>query len=485
MNGCGRAGLVVLAFCTIRHLQIAHGRSDDCRNSSSLGRGAFLAFPVLPVKRASAARTLSRWSRRFSFPVLTLLGALVFGELAARTLLGLAPGGRLNVKALHRLRAAVLANSDMTNPLRDEPGPIGYMAHPYVGYTFTPDEKLKGFMPESVWSLGDPPGQRPAADEFVVGLFGGSVANNVGRAWSALSAPLRDRPDLRGRKLRFISTGTPGHKQPQQLYLMSYLLLGGYRFDVVVNLDGYNEITAGFHNVQQGRNPNYPYYWHDLLTDVRDSRQVSLMGKLLVLREDRRTLAARMSDSPVLDHSAVAAVMWHAWDTWLADGVARTQGQLAALHTRGHRDFVQRGPPYVSRSDPGTVQDLIAIWREASIQMAAIARTKGITYLHVLQPNQYLAGSKDFNTEEAKIALDPSASGAQLVPTGYPEMRMRAAELARAGVDFVDLTQVFRAVAQPVYRDACCHLNDFGNGILAERIGVEIGKRLDGGRSGR
>lgn len=47
----------------------------------------------------------------------------------------------------------------------------------------------------------------------------------------------------------------------------------------------------------------------------------------------------------------------------------------------------------------------------------------------------------------------------------------RGGERLRAeGVAFADLTQAFAEPPDHTYRDACCHLNDIGNRILAKNI---------------
>ena len=47
-------------------------------------------------------------------------------------------------------------------------------------------------------------------------------------------------------------------KQPQQLFKLNYLLLNGYKFDYVINLDGFNEITFNIRKYSNKNNIIYP-----------------------------------------------------------------------------------------------------------------------------------------------------------------------------------------------------------------------------------
>ncbi len=52
------------------------------------------------------------------------------------------------------------------------------------------------------------------------------------------------------------------------------------------------------------------------------------------------------------------------------------------------------------------------------------------------------------------------------------------------GVDFHDLTMIFRDHPEPLYIDNCCHVSEEGYSLVAEKIGEAIIERQerDGGR---
>ena len=95
-------------------------------------------------------------------------------------------------------------------------------------------------------SVFDYPYHKKSDDEYVIGLFGESLA--VGFVKSTMPGLFDDifakTPQLRGKKVILLSFGQAGFKQPQPLETLAYFLSIGQRFDFVVNIDGGNEILG-------------------------------------------------------------------------------------------------------------------------------------------------------------------------------------------------------------------------------------------------
>jgi hypothetical protein len=72
------------------------------------------------------------------------------------------------------------------------------------------------------------------------------------------------------------------------------------------------------------------------------------------------------------------------------------------------------------------------------------------------------------------------------VETGNSEMNMlRAAahDMHARGLPVYDLTGVFRNTVRTVYRDACCHINELGNRIMAKEILATIEREVTAKRT--
>ena len=67
------------------------------------------------------------------------------------------------------------------------------------------------------------------------------------------------------------------------------------------------------------------------------------------------------------------------------------------------------------------------LWERSSLAMSRLAEASGLAYLHVLQPNQYVLGSKPLSREERAL-LDPTDPWARAARSGYPRLIERGLE---------------------------------------------------------
>jgi hypothetical protein len=179
-------------------------------------------------------------------------------------------------------------------------------------------------------------------------------------------------------------------------------------------------------------------------------------------------------------------IVWESLDRRYELEAQQADLALADMARRGNPD-ASYGPTVDRTQRPDVFsRDAVSRWAQASIQMRDLAAANGARYYHFLQANQYVEGSKVFSEEEKRIAdvdayvgrdfpYNPSVRyykpSARL---GYPFLIEAGASLLEQGVRFVDLTMIFSDVRETIYRDACCHYNQAGNEIVAERISLEI-----------
>ncbi len=57
---------------------------------------------------------------------------------------------------------------------------------------------------------------------------------------------------------------------------------------------------------------------------------------------------------------------------------------------------------------------------------------------------------------------------------GYPLLLALSKDLKKEGIEFHDITMIFKDEKETIYRDDCCHLNKKGNDVLAHHIGQTI-----------
>lgn len=355
----------------------------------------------------------------------------------------------------------------------------GSVVHPYVGYVN--DAALGDVAGYAISSFGYLDGRSPVRPRdpqtFVVGLVGGSVALQLGLyAEAELAAALQRSPHVAGRRVEFVRLCLGGYKQPQQLMAVSMVLALGGHFDLLVNVDGFNEVALVGENVPLGVPAWYPRGWARLLDSAPTAEQLRRLGELVLLREQRR---ARVDFAETLWWSPLCQFVWRALDR-------RSQARIGELVVAAERApaadrFAVRGPGTGGASLADAQVEMAALWRRSSIALHGLCGAHGIPYVHCLQPNQHVPGSKPIDAAEAAVAIaapdDPMRTA---VVTGYPLLLREAESLRTAGVAFHDLTTIFRDHPEPLYVDSCCHLDRTGNVLLAEHVAAAARVRLDG-----
>jgi hypothetical protein len=354
-----------------------------------------------------------------------------------------------------------------------------HMLHPYLGFVRDPERPrhvLNGRVVRSELNEHGFFGPSPLAwaDEegpLVVAIFGGSVATELyldGR--EAFTARLIElRPELADRGVELVSLALDGMKQPQQLLALEYFLAVGARFDIVVNLDGFNDVVLPMaENVPLGVSPFFPRSWRTYAMGAPGGETARLTTSIQQARaelESRRSFFSR----PGLRESHLFLAIWQ-----LALG--RAEAEQSALQEELRAHFTNQVQPAAREAGPAfddptperVYQASAEIWRRASLLMWQASRAAGIGYLHALQPNQYVAGSKTLTAWEQRNAVaGPRYSYRRGVEEGYPHLFREAEEIEARGAPFVDLTRVFVAEPDRIYRDTCCHMNARGNELLA------------------
>jgi hypothetical protein len=309
----------------------------------------------------------------------------------------------------------------------------------------------------------------------VIGIFGGSVAAYFART-GALEAALARRPEFAGKNIVIASKGSMGgFKQPQQLFALSYALILGGEYDIVINLDGFNEVALHrSENAQKGVAAVYPRGWFARIRDLPDPELRRIIGRSAVLEEARREAARFFSKGPI-SGSPTWNLVWLLRDRTLAGAIGEQHALYLAWEPQD-RPPVLTGPPREYASDAEMYRDLVSIWRRSSEQMERVCRANGIRYVHFLQPNQYVPGSKQMSEQERKAAWRGDYELKPDVEAAYPLLVREGEELKRAGVDFFDLTGIFQGIESPIYRDRCCHVNQQGNEILAARVAEALAR---------
>lgn len=350
-----------------------------------------------------------------------------------------------------------------------------FVAHPYLGYLR--EDGDPNAVPGQDFILGKKPFVTvPAKNEIIVGIFGGSVAEQFSRYGSgALRTILARDSRFANKNVTIFTAAVGGYKQPQQLMALNYYLTLGQHFDVIINIDGFNEIAGPpTANGPKGVNPSFPSGWFHIADRLPDTAMLSMVGAVTNAKERRKGWAQTMLESPYLAHSVTAQFIWKGFDRHLNAGVTRAELALMQAPPSLAKKESKQGLPYLYGDDTKLAADLAGYWERSSLMMHELASAQGIPYLHFLQPNQYVPGSKPFSAEERSIAFNTDSPYRRWVPLAYPLLKESGKRLQAQGVNFRDLSTLFTGVRETVYKDDCCHMNMAGNEMIGAVVAPTI-----------
>ena len=437
---------------------------NDLANTHQAGETGAKLEAATPIKPAGTR------TKRLVYFSLTCLLALVLLEVGAWLMIGVSD---LELDILRTDQQRVV-------DLQRDNGTLPEVIHPYLGWVINPDAKHDQHI-NQLGLIGDVPVlERRQPDKLRIAIVGGSVALQLAETSAELiKERLKSRPQLKDVEIQIVPLALSGYKQPQQLIQLAYLMSLGAEFDVVLNIDGYNEIALHRdENSINGVFHAYPRAWHARMLKVMDPVRVERTFRLFELQVARIRLAKWILSSPYR-YSAVMNVYWRWRDRSLRSELVSNGVEMLQLKRKGGLGYHITGPHGSAKSDDNMFGELADLWMNASLQIHRLCEANEMFYLHFIQPNQYVVGSKPMSDKERKDFVFPDQGYGKSVAEGYPLLSERGKRLVASGVNFHDLTQLFAKTSEPVYSDPFCHFNELGDRILATRIADELIRSLE------
>jgi hypothetical protein len=363
--------------------------------------------------------------------------------------------------------------------------------HPYLGYVANYDAKKShkgmpvnryGFFSE-VDTLYQPDPEK----EFVVGVLGGSLAAQfciVGA--DALREGLENLPITRGKRVVINSLAQGGYKQPQQLLVFSYFLSLGLHVDLLITIDGVNEMAFfQLHATENKIDPSFPWNWLTLTAgDERDKEIMQSRLSVIRQRENRDRIASLLLRSGMY-RSVLARSLGNRLER------ASTRREEMAEHRLEERlrilsqadpAYDRTGPVYWDGDDLGeALLESARLWRVASIALSDLARERGIPYVHGLQPNQYFFRESPPPERPNSRVYSTESRFYEALTRGYSCFASQSGILRENNVPFVDYNEYFFDRApETIYEDDFAHLNAQGNQILVDAVVESVARWTEG-----
>lgn len=337
--------------------------------------------------------------------------------------------------------------------------------HPYLGFVRdpdkTPDTSFLGFP-------GAPgnPFKRYNNRLTRLAIFGGSFAEGVS---NTERSNMIKKLKKKGINTEIFTFALGGYKQPQQLMSLVYLLSHGAKFDIVLNIDGFNEVALPqAENLPKGVNPFYPRDWYFRTIQINDQNSLRIMGRVLIWSDERRQWAKWFENLSSL--SILSNIIWKTRDRILERKIWNAINQMRLSEPELKNRFIVTGPEFEFHTTEDLYVKIAEHWKACSLLMNAVCVSHGISYIHMLQPNQYFESGKVLTLEERTSAYRADHPYRPGVVKGYPKLLEQSGNLLERGIDFHDLTMIYNETNQTIYKDDCCHPNKLGYEIVSDYI---------------
>jgi len=377
----------------------------------------------------------------------------------------------------------------------DEAGPttIKRTLHPYLGFVYDAHAKNKlqfsnvEYAPNNFGLLSpyDYPFQKRSNNQFIVGIFGGSAAMYYGfyeLENHVLVNRLKQLPYFQDKEIVVLPFASGSYKQPQQLLELNYFTAVGQEFDLVINVDGFNETALAYLNNKAGYDASMPSaeMYRPLVQLANrgySANQLALTLEILKLEDDLRAGQAS------LNSCRLASCYGLTWIEvrYLLRQYQKKSEEFNRLTTGGAGDdslvhVNRRAQPL---DDAAVLEDIASVWTKSEVAMNQLLTARRIPYFQVIQPNQYYSTGRKFSEAEQKVALNPASAYSEGVLKGYPKLIGRIEDLKNAGVKVINAASVFDKTPEGVYLDSCCHYNRLGNDVFAKFVAEQIVKSLE------
>jgi len=309
-------------------------------------------------------------------------------------------------------------------------------------------------------------------NEFIVGVFGGSVAAGFAKDMALrLREALARHPDLKGQKVTVLNFAMGSVKQPIQLFYLSYFLAIGQKLDLVVNLDGFNDTFGAISNLIWAHHPAMPPSQLttslEALVNVPKLDETYLRYFLSLAKTNRRIERVARGPLAFLKPLGILKQLEKRRD-WLREHHPDSPEKVSLMQVSPapKLDFLNA----TADQRDQTIREVVDIWRQCTSMMADICRGQGISFLFAIQPNQHYSKKPLTGEEDDMVYSGKNPRAPLIVSHAYPVMLDAARELAAQGILFCPMTDVFDSIHEQVFLDGICHFNSRGHELMADRL---------------
>ena len=255
----------------------------------------------------------------------------------------------------------------------------------------------------------------------------------------------------------------------------------GQKFDLVINIDGFNEVALANINNQNGLDFVMPSSSHvQALTGLaNNSLSTRALKTLLRIKDNKpkiKNALETLKDCPLASCNAVMSL-------YLEDLVNNYRRDVARFERYRQKPSEEGSPAesviYFYMQDPILTDaklfpKIANHWAKSSILIHEVLKENNIPYFHILQPNQYYPTKRVFSEAEKKVAFSQDSPYQDAVKKGYPLLLKEVNELKANQINFFDGVAILDDTKEPAYIDNCCHYQKIGENILSNFVADSV-----------
>jgi hypothetical protein len=294
-------------------------------------------------------------------------------------------------------------------------------------------------------------------EEFVIGIFGGSVASHLHQY--ILHDPKRIEKIqtlLNKKKIIFLNFSVGAMSQPQQSILHSLFVQS---IDLSINLDGHNEMAIKRHS-------ELPIEFPIASTVLLPAKDHPLLHKINFYKEKLYQLSTNellISMSKVFHTSFLGYFTLDHYYNNKLNSTYKEYHKLKQGDKKLHRKFSK--------------EERLFNWTKFIKVQHVVSEAYQKKSFFFLQPNPFSNPNKSFSTEELTYVHKDVENKVELSEV-YTSFHDGIKELKLKDVQIFSLKNVFKDIKKTVYVDNCCHLNERGHRIILDAIFTQIAESL-------
>ncbi|MDP8236381.1 MAG: hypothetical protein P9M08_08355 [Candidatus Erginobacter occultus] len=326
--------------------------------------------------------------------------------------------------------------------------------HPYFGHQ---DESP--FMPERI--------EKKSESEYTVLLLGGSTAMTI--PWTLQTHLNQKNPFPEISRFRVILAAHHGFLTVQDKNLLVAFLSNGSEIDLVICVEGFNNLVRPLENYAYQLPLNYPgWYW--------------VAGNRMEYGSPGAYHLALFLDG-LKNHQPARS--WKSLQLGLNGLVQLLAKQF---HTRGIEVIGEKITAISTEEKLLVWEKALDLYRRDILFMNMAARCRGIDIIFVLHAMLGYARDNPTEFEEQFLRTSPMYD-LQLIPyslwsQGYDGLRETGAKLQENGVDYLDLSPIFKSAEYNPYIDLV-HMNQEGSDAFGEKLAEAVLERIKKDRTSR